>query len=225
MSFPFDLHGAALSDSHLPSHSHAMLRPCRSSQGHGTARPSRDGLWATCPLSSSSGYHAEFHEVLTRRILISEAGGQCETKHRLSWTRKRVVAAHYKKDDRLHCWTSSSDISGYHADIHEGQRHCRSRAGARHGICELKVRHGRGTAWVRHAMCESGFTVSLILHLGVREAGRRRHALAALRPGKRTDTPCRKRCVGSTVGLECYREEKKNLLPPPRNRTCNRPAR
>ena len=42
---------------------HAMLRPWRSSQGHGTARPSRDGLWATCPRSASSGYHAEFHEV------------------------------------------------------------------------------------------------------------------------------------------------------------------
>ena len=37
----------------------------------------------------------------------------------LSWMRKRVVAAHYKKDDLLHCWTSSSDISGYHAGIHE----------------------------------------------------------------------------------------------------------
>jgi len=30
-----------------------------------------------------------------------------------------VVAAHYNKDDQLHCWTSSSDISGYHADFHE----------------------------------------------------------------------------------------------------------
>jgi len=40
----------------------AMPRPCRSSQGHGTARPSRDGLWATCLHSASSGYHAEFHE-------------------------------------------------------------------------------------------------------------------------------------------------------------------
>jgi len=54
-----------------------------------------------------------------RRIPISDAGGQCETKHRFSWTRKRVVAAHYKKDDLLHYWTSSSDISGYHADFHE----------------------------------------------------------------------------------------------------------
>ena len=58
-------------------------------------------------------------KVVVIRIPISDAGGQCETKHRLSWTRKRVVAAHYNKDDQLHCWTSSSDISGYHADFHE----------------------------------------------------------------------------------------------------------
>ena len=77
-----------------PCHS----RPCHSSQGHDTAWPSREGLWANCPRSASSSYHAEFHEVI-RRIPVSDAGGQCETKHRLSWTRKRVVAAHYKKDD------------------------------------------------------------------------------------------------------------------------------
>jgi len=46
----------------LPYHAHAMPRPCRYSQGHGTARPSRDGLWATCPRSASSGYHAEFQK-------------------------------------------------------------------------------------------------------------------------------------------------------------------
>jgi len=74
----------------------------------------------SCKRSASSGYHAEFHEVVFTRIPIPDAGGQCETKHRLSWTRKRVVAAHYKKDVLLHCWTSSSDISGYHTDFHEG---------------------------------------------------------------------------------------------------------
>jgi len=31
-----------------------------------------------------------------------------------------VVAANYKKDGLLNCWTSSSDISGYHADFDEG---------------------------------------------------------------------------------------------------------
>ena len=45
-----------------PCRPHSMLWPCRSSQGHVTARPSRDGLWATCPRSASSGYHAEFHK-------------------------------------------------------------------------------------------------------------------------------------------------------------------
>jgi hypothetical protein len=59
-------------------------------------------------------------KIVIRSIPISDAGGQCETKQRLSWTRKRVVAAHCKKDDLLNCWTSSSDISGYHADFHEG---------------------------------------------------------------------------------------------------------
>ena len=98
-----------------------MPRPCRSSQGHGTAQPSRDGLWATCSRSASCGYHAELHEVLISRIPISDAGGQRETKHRLSRTRKSVVAAHYKKDDLLHCWTSSSDISGYRVELHEEQ--------------------------------------------------------------------------------------------------------
>jgi hypothetical protein len=89
-------------------HAAPMLSPpCHSSQGHGTAWPSREGLWANCPHSASSDYHLEFHEVVIRRTPISDAGGQCETKHRLSWTRKRVVAAHYKKDDLLHCWTSS----------------------------------------------------------------------------------------------------------------------
>ena len=87
-------------------------------------------------------------KVVIRSISISDAGGQCETKQPLSWTRKRVVAAYYKKDDLLNCWTSSSDISGYHEDFHEGQ-HYRSMAGTRHGMCELMAwqGNGMGTAW------------------------------------------------------------------------------
>jgi hypothetical protein len=33
---------------------------------------------------------------------------------------QRVASAYYKKDDLLNCWTSSSDISGYNGDFHEG---------------------------------------------------------------------------------------------------------
>jgi hypothetical protein len=59
-------------------------------------------------------------KVVIRSTPISDAGGQCENKQRLSWMRKRVATAHYKKDNLLNCWTSSSDISGYHADFHKG---------------------------------------------------------------------------------------------------------
>jgi len=46
-----------------------------------------------------------------------------------------VVVAHYKKDDLLNCWISSSDISGYHADLQEG-----------HGTVGAGQGRGMGTA-------------------------------------------------------------------------------
>jgi len=61
-----------------------------------------------------------------------------------------VVAARYKKENLLNCWTSSSDISGYHADFHEGHGTVRAWPGARHGMCEIMAWHGRGTAWEWH---------------------------------------------------------------------------
>ena len=57
-----------------------------------------------------------------------------------------MVAAHYKKCDLVNCWASSSDISGYHADFHEGH----VTVGAEQGS-------GMSAAWARHAMCESAF--------------------------------------------------------------------
>jgi hypothetical protein len=106
VSFPFDLHSAAVFDSHMPCHEHAILRA--TSQGHGTVchvhgmgmawhgtceleRLFRDGMCATRLHSASSGYHMEFHE-------------GCYQKH----------------TNPLNCRTSSSDISGYHTDFHEG---------------------------------------------------------------------------------------------------------
>jgi len=83
-------------------------------------------------------------KIVIRSIPISDAGGQCETKQRLSWTRKRGLAAHYKKDDMLNCWTSSLDISGYHVDFHEG-----------HGT--VGARQGRGMAWQGNGMGTAGY--------------------------------------------------------------------
>jgi hypothetical protein len=66
-------------------------------------------MWATCPRSASSGYHVEFHEV------------------------------YQKHANPLNCRTSSSDVSGYHADLHEG-----------HGI--VGEWQGRGMAWQGNGM-------------------------------------------------------------------------
>jgi hypothetical protein len=120
VSFPFNLHSAAVSDSHLPAmptpcSNHAILLMATAQHVH---RETACGLPASVQLPPATTQIST--KVVSRSIPISDAGGQCETKQHLSWTRKRVVAAHYKKDDLLICWTSSSDISGYHADFRKG---------------------------------------------------------------------------------------------------------
>ena len=133
----FDLYSAAVSDSHLPCHAmpmlcsdHAVL--LKATTDH-VRRETACGLPARVRLLPATTRSST--KVVIRHIPVSDAGGQSETKHRLSWTRKRVVAAHNKKDDLLHCWTSNWDISGYHADFHEG-----------HGT--VGAGQGRGTACV-----------------------------------------------------------------------------
>jgi hypothetical protein len=99
----------------VPCSDHAVLLKAAAQDGRretASGRPARFRFLPATTLSST--------KVVIRSVPISDAGGQCETKQRLSWTRKRVVAAHYKKDALLNCWTSSSDISVYHADFHEG---------------------------------------------------------------------------------------------------------
>jgi hypothetical protein len=132
---------------------HAMLWPCRSSQGHGTARPSRDGLWATCPRSASSGYHAEFHEY-------------CSKKHTNPLHNDPYLRLTVKSDSGTLQKRRSVKLLDWQfvyfrlpRGLSRRTRHCRGMAGARHGMCELTARHGSGTAWARHAMCESAFIV------------------------------------------------------------------
>jgi hypothetical protein len=109
-----------VSDSHLPGRAHAILDHAilRKATAQYGRRETACGLPARVRLLPATTRSST--KVVISSIPISDVGGQCETKHRLSWTRKKVVAAQYKKDDILNCWTSSSDISGYHADLHEG---------------------------------------------------------------------------------------------------------
>ena len=62
-----------------------------------------------------------------------------------------MVAAHYKKDDLLHCWTSGSDISGYHADIREGH----GTVGAWQGRGMARERHGHDMLCVNRPLVRS----------------------------------------------------------------------
>ena len=61
VSLPFDLHSAAVSDSHLPCHAHTMLRPC-------TARPYLDGRAVLWPWEQRHG-----------RIMTWAWRGKCES--------------------------------------------------------------------------------------------------------------------------------------------------
>jgi hypothetical protein len=120
---------------------HAMPRPCHvttmpfwkrllkatSQRGMGMALHvwiSNGRPETACPLSASSGYHAEFHE-------------GCYQKH----------------TNPLNCRTSISDISGYHADFHEGHGTVgewlgRGTAWRGNGMGTAWARHGRGIACV-----------------------------------------------------------------------------
>ena len=74
------------------------------------------------------------------RRLLSEA-----YKSSSQWSIPTTVkggSSTLQKDDLLNCWTSSSDISGYHADFHEGQGTVA--AGQGHGMGTARARHGHG---------------------------------------------------------------------------------
>ena len=133
----------------MPCSDHAVLLKAAAQDSRGEMACGRPARVQLLPATTRSSTKA-----VIRSIPISDASGQCETK-RFSWTRKRVVAAHYRKDALLNCWTSSSDISSYHAEFHE--RH--STVGAGQGRGTAWQRKGTGAAWARHAMCESALNL------------------------------------------------------------------
>jgi hypothetical protein len=124
----------------MPCSDHAVLLKATAEDGRRETACERPARVRILPPTTRSSTKA------IRSTPISDAGGQCETKQSLSWTRKRGVAAHYKKDSLLNCWTSSSDISGYHADFHEG--HGTSGAGQGRGMACVTYRR----AWQGNGM-------------------------------------------------------------------------
>jgi len=134
---------------------HAMPMPCSDHAVllKATAHPSRDGLWAACPHSASSGYHVEFHvgcyqkhTILRCRwsvwnqtmfVMDKEKNGRSTLQKRWSVTVGPAVRIFPAP-----LWTFMKDTA--------------------------LLEHGRGTAWhvwingmawARRAMCELAFNV------------------------------------------------------------------
>ena len=78
-----------------------------------------------------------------------------------AWTRKRMVAAHYKK--KTICYTVGLAVRIFPATMRTFTKDTalseQGRGAAWH--VWINARHGRGTAWVWHAMCESAFNFTI----------------------------------------------------------------
>jgi hypothetical protein len=124
VSFQFDLHIAAVSDTQSPCH--ALTMSFFSRPRHSTAVERRPVGYLP-----AFGFFGLLRGVPRR--LLSEAY-QSSLQRSIPTTIKRGSST-LQKDALLNCWTSSSDISGDHADFHEG-----------HGT--VGVGKGRGMACV-----------------------------------------------------------------------------
>jgi hypothetical protein len=107
----------------MPRSDHAVLLKATAEHGR---RETTCGLPVLVPLLPAT-------KGIARRLL-SEAY-QSSSQRSMPMIVTSGISTLQKKDDLLNCWTSSSDISGYYADFHEGH----GTVGAWHG-------RGMGTA-------------------------------------------------------------------------------
>ena len=114
---------------------HAMLRPCRSSQGHGTARPSRQPVGCLLAFGFFRLTHGVPRSTLPEAYQSQMQVASVKPNSFVMDEEKSGSNTLQKKDDPLNCWISGSDISGYHADFHEGH----GTIWAWHGHCMLCV--------------------------------------------------------------------------------------
>jgi hypothetical protein len=136
---------------------HAAPMPCRSSQGHGTARPSRDGLWATCRRSASSGYHAEFHESYYQKHTALRCRWPVRNQITFVMDEEKSGSSTLQKRRSVKLLDWQFGYFRLPRELSRRTRHCRSMAGARHGVCELTKgmtgkRYGHGMLCVNRPL-------------------------------------------------------------------------
>jgi len=96
----------------------AMPRPCLALTMPFFSRPRHSTVVERRPVGylPAFGFFRQLRGVPRR--LLSEAY-QTSSQRSIHTTAKSGIST-LQKDDLLNCWTSSSDISGHHADFHEG---------------------------------------------------------------------------------------------------------
>jgi hypothetical protein len=124
-------------------------RPCRSSQGHGTARPSRDGLWGTCTRSAFFGYHADFHEGSYQTHTNLRCRWPVWNQTPFAWTRKSGSSTLQKKTI---CYTVGLAVRIFPATMRKFTKDTALSEQGRGAVYNvwINARHGRGTASARH---------------------------------------------------------------------------
>jgi hypothetical protein len=145
VSFPFDLHSAAMFDSPMPCPCHATTIPFWKWLLKATAQCDMGTGWAwhgMCELASA---------VQRRHVGDLSAFGFFRLPCRVPW---RLFSEH---TNPLIWRTRSSDISGYYVDFHEGHALLENGRGA--------AWHGRGMAWALHGTCELACRDLIICYL------------------------------------------------------------
>ena len=98
-----------------PCRAHPMLSTCRSSQ-----RPRHSTAVERRPVDYLPAFGFFRLPRGVPRRLLSEAY-QSSSQRSIPTTVKSGSSTLQKKDDLLNCWSTSSDVSGYLADFHEGR--------------------------------------------------------------------------------------------------------
>ena len=70
---------------------------------------------------------------------------------------KVVLCCGLEKNGMVGAWHGHGTAS-----VNQTRPHCVNQMGKTHSK-PLAARHGRGTAWARHVMCESAFTVHVVM--------------------------------------------------------------
>jgi hypothetical protein len=133
------LHSAAVSDSHLPCHAHAVPMPCSEHDFLLKATAQHGRRVTACGLLSAFGFFRLPRRVL--RSLLSEA--YQSSSQRSIPTAVKSSSSTLQKRRSVKLMEQQFRYFRLPRGLSRRTRYCRSMGGARRGMCGLTTRHGR----------------------------------------------------------------------------------